>query len=319
MKNISKLRTLLLLLLCVGYAHAQDYTKVDNTVKTYPTTYNSIDRLASRISADFSRDDEKARALFTWIALNIRYDTSPGAMGRKPLKYSYSTEAERLAKIAAIESDLANTTLKSKKGVCHGYAMLYAITARKLDLETEVIHGNAKILPKDIGKLPTQSNHAWNAIKINGQWKLIDVTWGSGGITGNTNKFGFKFDDNYFFTSPDAFFLNHFPDDKKWLLTNKSDREFASLPLYYDLSYQLVSPAIGVIRPNGAGMLPFKIIGIKPTDEVAYQYTTGAYSSKVEPKITNGIGEFNVLVSKTGGTLTIFVNKQSIAAYSVER
>lgn len=318
MKNISKLYALLLLL-CVGYAHAQDYAKVDATVKTYPTTYNSIDRLAGRISADFQRDDERARAIFTWIALNISYNTAPGAKGRKPLKYSYSTEAERLAKIAAIEADLANTTLRDKKAVCHGYAMLYALTARKMGLETEVIHGNAKIVPADIGKLPTQSNHAWNAVKIDGQWKLIDVTWGSGGITGKSKNFGFKFDDNYFFTKPNAFFLNHFPDDKKWLMTAKSERDYAALPLYYDLGYQLISPNIGIIKTGNAGILPIKIKGIKPTDEVAYQFSGMQFSNRAQPKITNGVGEFDVLLGKTRGTLTIFVNKQSVAAYTVER
>ncbi len=320
MKNISKLYTLLLMVLCIGYAHAQDYAKVDATVKTYPTTYNSIDKIASRIGADFQRDDEKARAIFTWIALNISYDTNPSALGRKPIKYAYSNEAERLAKIEAIENDLANTTLRAKKGVCHGYAMLYTVIARKLGLETEVIHGNAKILPHDIGKLPTNSNHAWNAVKINGQWKLMDVTWGSGGITGKSKNFGFKFDDHYFFTEPDVFFLNHFPDDKKWLMTNKNEREFASLPLYYDLGYELVSPTIGVIKTVVPANLPVKIKGIKPTDEVAYQFSNGGFSSRVTPKFTNGVGEFNVVLDKTArGTLTIFVNKMSVAAYNIQR
>lgn len=309
-----------MLVLFVGYAHAQDFTKVDSTVKGYPSTYNSIDRLASRINADFQRDDEKARAIFTWIALNIRYDTNPNAQGRKPIKYTYSNEAERLAKIAEIENDLADVTLKSKKGVCHGYAMLYTIIARKTGLESEVVHGNAKALPADIGKLPTNSNHAWNAVKISGQWKLIDVTWGSGGITGKSRDFGFKYDDKYFFTDPDVFFLNHFPDDKKWLMTNRSAGDFASLPLYYDLGYELVSPNIGVIKAAGGNTLPIKIKGIKPTDEVAYQFTSGGFSSRVSPKFANGVGEFNVLLDKSArGTLTIFVNKMSVAAYTIQR
>lgn len=302
-------------------SYAQDFVKIDNTVKTYPTTYNSLDRLASRIQSDFRSDEDRARAIFTWIALNIKYDTSPGALGRAPIKYSYSTEAERQAKIAEIEMNLARETLQKKTGVCHGYAMLYKILAEKMGIETEVIHGTAKILPKDIGKGPVTSNHAWNAVNINGQWKLIDVTWGSGGIMGTTRKFGFLFDDNYFFTQPDVFFRNHFPDDKKWLLTNKNEQDFAEQPLYYDLGYDLIAPNFGVLKiQKGAGQVPFKIKGIQPTDEVAYQFTSGMYSKKVTPNIVNGVAEFNVQVdAATKGTLTIFVNKMSVAAYTVQR
>jgi hypothetical protein len=319
MKTISlKLTTLLLLLLSFGFANAQEYEKVDAIAKTYSKSYNDIDKLAAQIKNDFKREDERARALFTWIALNIRYDNSPAAMGRKPLRYSYRTEAERRAKIAAIENDLAQKTLATKKGVCHGYAMLYTIVARKMGMESEVVHGSAKALPSDIGKMPGNSNHAWNAIKVNGQWKLVDVTWGAGGISAGAGTFAFRFDDKYFFTNPNVFFLNHFPDDKQWLLTGKNESEFAALPLYYDLGYEMLSPGNGVIKKPTAGTIPFRIKGIKPSDEVVYQFTSGAFSSRVTPKIANGIGEFNVPLDKSAkGTLTIFVNRESVAAYKI--
>ena len=301
-------------------SYGQDFAKVDNIVKSYPTTYNSMDRLASRINSDFSRDDEKARAIFTWIARNIRYDNSPEALGAKPIKYSYSTESERLAKVAEIENDLASRTLRSKKAVCHGYAMLYKIVAAKTGLESTVIYGTAKIRPQDIGKSPDAGNHAWNAVKLNGQLKLLDVTWGAGGMTGGSSAFNISFDDKYFLTSPEVFFLNHYPTDKKWLLTDKSPSDFAALPLYYDLGYELVSPDFGMIKTNGSGLVPFRIKGIKPTDEVADQFTSGRFSKKVTPVIKNGIAEFGVLFDATArGTLTIFVNKTSIAAYNVAR
>lgn len=301
-------------------SYGQDFAKVDKTVKSYPTTYNSVDRLASRINSDFTREDEKARAIFTWIALNIRYDNSTEALGAKPIKYSYSSESERLAKIAQIENDLASRTLRLKKAVCHGYSMLYKILAEKTGLESEVIYGTAKIRPSDIGKQPVKGNHAWNAVKINGDWKLLDVTWGAGGLVGNNKSFNFIYDDKYFATHPDVFFLNHYPDDKKWLLTNRAAQEFAALPLYYDLGYQLLSPDFGVVKAKGSGMVPFRIKGIKPTDEVAYQFTAGAFSNKVTPKFNDGVAEFGVLVgSATQGTLTIFVNKVSVAAYKLVR
>lgn len=320
MKNIKLpgIYSLLLLLLAAVNIQAQDFSKVDSTVKSYSSSFSDVDKLAAQINRDFKREDEKARAIFTWIATNIRYDNSPAALGRKPIKYSYKTEAERRAKIAAIENDLALQTLRTRKGVCHGYAMLYMVVAKKTGLESEVVRGAAKALPSDIGKLPTNSNHAWNSVKVNGVWRLIDVTWGAGGITNSSKTFNFRFDDNFFFTDPDTFFLNHFPDDKKWLLTSKSATEFASLPLYYDLNYELQSPAAGIIKATGSKNISFRVKGLKAGDNVAYQFTSGTYSNKVTPKIINGVGEFSVLMPNSAkGNLTIFVNGKSVGAYKV--
>jgi hypothetical protein len=317
MKKIFKHSTLLLLLLCVGYAQAQDFTKVDARVKNYPATFADADKFAAKIKADFTREDEKARAIFTWIALNISYDASPAAKGRKPIHFSYKTAAERKAAIIRIENDLANTTLKLKKGVCHGYAMLYTVVAKKAGLETEVVYGAAKSVPADIGKAPAKGNHAWNAVKVNGQWKLLDVTWSAGGMSGN-RKFNLSYDDKYFFTQPDAFFLNHFPDDKKWLLTNKTAADFTALPLYYILGYEFIAPVAGTIKKPAAGVIPLKIKGVKASDEIVYQFTSSAFSSRATPKFANGLAEFNVPVGKDAkGNLTIFVNKLAIAAYKI--
>jgi len=319
MKTIisSRFTYIFLFLISFGFANAQEFAKVDAIAKAYPKSYSNTDKLAAQIKNDFKYESERARALFTWIAHNIKYDTSPAAMGRKPLHYSYRTEAERREKIAAIENELADKTLNSKKGVCHGYAMLYTVVARKMGLQSEVVHGTAKALPEDIGKAPVASNHAWNSVKVNGQWKLLDVTWGAGGITNNSRNFDFRFDDNYFFTGPDVFFLNHFPDDKKWLLTARTESEFASLPLYYDLEYKMISPEQGIIK-TGKSLIPFKIKGITKSDMVTYQYSSGKYSNRVLPKITDGVGEFNLVLDKAvKGTLTIFVNSKSVAAYKI--
>ncbi|MGQ3089036.1 MAG: hypothetical protein ACT6RA_17960, partial [Flavobacterium sp.] len=121
-----------------------------------------------------------------------------------------------------------------------------------------------------------------------------------------------------FFTTPQQFFLNHFPDDKKWLLTGKSESEFAALPLHYDLDYEIISPSAGIIKSTGSKLVQFKIRGLKAGDDVLYQYTSGAFSRKVTPKITNGVGEFTIVLDKSAaGTLTIFANRKSVAAYKI--
>lgn len=301
--------------MCNLAANAGDYKNVDAKVRSYPTTFASPDKLAAHINKDFFREEDKARALFTWMANNIKYDVSPNALGKRDRNISYSSKAERSAKVAAADNELANRTLRLKRGVCNGYATLYKVTAQQMGLKSEVIYGSAKNNPAQIGKGPSGINHAWNAVRINGVWKLLDVTWGAGGFADSA---GSGFDDNYFFTDPALFFLNHFPENENWLLTKRIASEFAALPLVYNLSYQSVSPAVGII-PTGTGdKTLFKIKGIKATDEVMYQYTSAAFANKVFPKINDGAGEFNlVLGDNAKGTLTIFVNKKPLVSYKL--
>lgn len=296
-------------------ANARDYKNVDAKVKSYPTAFASPDKLAAYISKDFYSDEDKARALFIWIAYNIKYDTSPTAAGKRDRNISYSSKSERSAKIAAADNDLATRTLRLRKGVCNGYASLYKVVAQQMGLKSEIIYGSAKNNPSQIGKGPSGINHAWNAVRVNGLWKLLDVTWGAGGFADST---GSGFDDKYFFTSPDLFFKNHFPEDENWLLTSKTASEFAALPLLYNLSYQVVSPEAGIINTGTGKRTSFKIKGLKSSDEVMYQYTSAAFANKVLPKIVNGTGEFSlVLGDNATGTFTIFVNNKPFVSYKL--
>lgn len=58
------------------------------------------------------------------------------------------------------------------------------------------------------------SDHAWNAVKFDGNYYLVDATWGSG--SSKDGKYEKKLDNFYFFTDPDIFIESHFPKDKKW-------------------------------------------------------------------------------------------------------
>lgn len=302
-------------------AYAQDFAKVDAAVKAYKAA--DIDKLAAQINKDFSRDDEKARAIFTWLATNIKYDLAAlNGPQRGPIGYSYRTEEERQAIRNKIKMDMATKTFKSKKAVCEGYATLFVVLADKTGLQAEMIAGTAKSHPDHIGKLPVNSDHAWNAVKIGNEWKLVDATWGAGTVTGQKPQFNFRFNDGYFFTEPDAFFLNHFPEDQKWLLTKKSKEQFADLPLYYgnylDGGYEFVSPAAGTFKNAKAGVVPFKVKNLKPTDEVAYAFSSTNTYTPVKPLQNGEVSEFEItLDNKARGYLTIYINERSVASYKI--
>ncbi|MXN90447.1 hypothetical protein GR160_04340 [Flavobacterium sp. Sd200] len=322
MKKISKYLYHILFLI-TGIVNAQDFTTVDNTVKAYPK-FTDIDKLTAQINKDFKKDGQKARALFTWIALNIKYDLAAYGVNEQPVVFSYSSEAEKIQKQKKFKEDLAVKTIRTKKGVCEGYSTLYLVAAEKLGLETVMIPGTSKSHQMHIGKAPGRSDHTWNAVKINGEWKLLDTTWGAGVVTGEKPAFNFKFNDGYFFTEPDKFFLNHYPDDEKWLLTKKTANDFANLPLYYGNylmgNYDFISPKMGTFTDKKYNVIPFKIANLKAGDAVHYAFSKDRKIVAVNEPLNGDTIAFDVpLDASSNGTLTIYINQKSVAAYRINR
>ncbi len=315
------LKITLLLLFIPLIVSAQDYDKVDAKVKDYPRAFTSLDRLADRINSDFTREDEKARAIFTWIAVNIRYDLDALGVVKGPAGFSYSSEEELIAKKQKFKEDMAYETLRSKKAVCHGYAMLYTVIAEKVGLEAEVVPGTAKSYPNHIGRYPNISDHAWNAVKVNGEWKLVDVTWGAGSVIGRTKKFEFDFNDGYFFSNPKDFFLKHYPEDEKWLLLKATKEDFAALPLYYrnylKEGYEVITPNTGILTAK-QGAITFKMKNLKPTEKIAYVLTKDNSFNEIKPVFNNDIAEFQIPLDKnSAGFLTIYINGESAVSYKI--
>uniref|UniRef100_A0A663LVC5 Kyphoscoliosis peptidase n=1 Tax=Athene cunicularia TaxID=194338 RepID=A0A663LVC5_ATHCN len=62
------------------------------------------------------------------------------------------------------------------------------------------------------------SDHAWNAVYLDGRWHLLDSTWGSGAVDDSFTKFTFRYNEFYFLTHPALFINNHFPDNSNWQL-----------------------------------------------------------------------------------------------------
>lgn len=322
-KIMKKIYLALFVVMFTISAGAQDYAKVDKIVKAYPKSFTSIDKLSDKINTDFKDDAEKARAIFTWIAINVRYDLAAYNRAEAPIAYSFRTQEEKLAKQRKFKDDLAFKTLKSKKAVCQGYAQLFESLAERVGLEAVVIPGTSKSLLTHIGRQPGASDHAWNAVKINGKWQLLDVTWGAGTVTGSPLAFTFRFNNGYFLTDPGVFALNHYPDDEKWLLTNVSKDDFADFPLYYGNyvmgGYEFDTPFNGTIATNKPVLLPFSIKNLKPGDKLAYAYSKNKVFKEIVPADKNGAAQFDVpLDANMSGYLTIYINQRSVASYRIK-
>ena len=145
-------------------------------------------------------DLEKAYLLFNWIGNNIEYDYE-GML--------YST--------ATVE---INSVFKIGKTVCSGYSRLFRHLADNIDLITENIKGYVKgaNFESDLKKseIRLNSNHEYNAVKLNNKWYLIDSTWGAGYVISD----GFKkyYKPYYFCTPPELLINSHYPLNENWQL-----------------------------------------------------------------------------------------------------
>lgn len=306
--QMNKLICVLFFLFCLN-AQAKDFEAVDAKVKAYPKAFTSVDRLASRISKDFPKEEDKARAIFTWIASNIRYDVPKSQKVTNMEMYSLPEEEQALKILIA------------KKGICQDYSTLYKVLAEKVGLEAVIISGFGKTLISDVGKLASISDHAWNAVKIAGEWKLIDVTWGAGSVTQELNgKFSFDFRDEYFFTPPDLFFLKHYPEDKKWLLANKKIEDFIALPLYHDITVEIISPVKGILYRSKNKTVDFAVRLKNIDDEVSYAFDTDEYGTVVDAEIKDGVVHFSVqLTSDKSREFTIYIDQDAAVSYKIDK
>jgi hypothetical protein len=123
----------------------------------------------------------------------------------------------------------ADDVLKARTCVCTGYANLFEALCRAAGLEAVVITGHARGagIKTEQGLRP---NHAWNAVKIDGHWRLIEATWGAGHLQGRN--FVKQFEDFFFLPPPEQLIFTHFPDDARWQLLGPplTRDQFARLP-----------------------------------------------------------------------------------------
>ena len=193
---------LLVIFLCLGFwcnCFAQE--PLASTIKSdrNPTQTNEdIETLTSSVIYDTTSDKEKLWAIFKYVTDNISYD-----------KAAYNHGIRRINKNNV-------DVLRRKKAVCWGYAELIREMCSYAGITCLSISGYARDL-----QVPSRSfekaNHAWNAVKLGGEWFLLDATWASG-IASGEDYFMSVYGVDYFLTPPSLFIKNHFPLLPMWQL-----------------------------------------------------------------------------------------------------
>lgn len=305
-------------------SYSQQYNEVDRTVAKYPKHFSSTEDLAERIQKDFTSEHDKARAIYSWIALNIKYDYAVFLNPPRTQGFSYSTEAEKQRKIKQINDKLIQKTFNSQKAVCEGFTALYQHLAELTGLKSEIIRGDSKIRLADIGRKDTFSNHAWNMVLMDKKWRLVDVTWGQGYYDSSKGRMVNDFTPIYFDTDPDYFFAKHFPDSGSYL-GNKLDKEaFLNGPLIYNKTiegdYKIKSPNSGIIEAKYGDKITIEIKNVSKSDLIFYLNKKNQPVKILNSKERRGGLEFQITYDKNiGDYITIYLDTYSIVSFKVIR
>lgn len=113
---------------------------------SYKATKSEVDAASKKIDAiaamkpdDITTDVDIALWLHDYICVNYEYDTT-------------------------YKNYCPNEMLRDGRGVCQAYTELYGLLLEHFGIESYYVSSDAM-------------SHAWNVVKINGEWYHIDVTW----------------------------------------------------------------------------------------------------------------------------------------------
>ena len=115
------------------------YVNVINAGASQNSTYKmAISRILSGVNKNWS-DFEKILYIHDYLVTNCHYDLT-------------------FRHYQAYDAIVNNTA------VCQGYSEAYKVLLNKLGIPCEIVTSY-------------KLNHAWNAVKLNGKWYYVDVTW----------------------------------------------------------------------------------------------------------------------------------------------
>jgi transglutaminase/protease-like cytokinesis protein 3 len=179
----------------------RDFGAIDRRAAVAPKeAMSSMKKLVSYLTADATSDVERARALWIWEATHVEYDGK---------RYS----------VGDIENLDPEQVFIRRKGVCQDYASLFERLAMIAGLQAPVIRGLATGYPDSI--LLGDTRHAWNAVRIDRAWYLLDVTWSAGYLDDDFSFHYTRPDERYFLAPPAVFVQSHFPHDMFWQLLSR--------------------------------------------------------------------------------------------------
>jgi len=278
-------------------AAPQEYEVIDTYARRTPEAYaKNLKSLSEYLTAPARSDLAKARSIYAWIVSHVRYDGGVYTGGH------YTSEVQYATRI-----------LQSRRAVCSGFALLYKHLLTQAGVENTTVKGYARYTDSQAGVPTGGVDHEWNAVKLDGDWYLVDITWAS-----TTAQKG-QGNDFYFLTDPQAFISQHFPTDSRWQLLSRavSKPDFDRFPKYYDAYFNLgfspYFPKQGLLRANGGVTL-----NLTNDENVEFWCAAGSRGGSSHSQVPHRVSrsgdtyQLNVTLPRRGTqTLYVFAKQKS--------
>ncbi len=215
------------------------YKYIDDEVQKLGALVNfNVATIADTITSKFSDNEQKARAIFYWIANNIAID--PKATKQNDEK---NKEPEKV--------------IASRKATALGFSLLVQEMCSYAKIRCLSVDGYVKNFAAEINEKADEKNYSWNVVQL-GQspetWYYVDACRASGFLDKKLSSFTKQFTSQYFFTDRKMFNLVYFPDNMAWQLGGgiKSLKDYYSLPVFGSqaiaLEMRKPSPLTGFIK-----------------------------------------------------------------------
>lgn len=229
----------------IGFSQQSDFKhinfkKSDSIANLYKNAnLRNLPLLSYKLTYRLDTDVEKFRAIYSWVCHNI---TSDYKLTSKILRKGKNLRNDREAFLAwnlEFRAKFLDRLIKDKRTMCTGYAFLIKELCSLANIEAKIINGYGKTVNFNPKKL--YPNHSWTSVKLNNKWYLCDAILASGYYFIDIGTFIYDYNDGYFLTDPNLFVKSHYPEDKKWLLTNNSNNtieEFIAAPFIYGTTYK---------------------------------------------------------------------------------
>lgn len=135
-------------------------------------------------------DEERAWLVYRWVTYHFKHDAGLASRIGDPSQHSL----EKLHRLAG--------------GSCAVYADVTHRLMQMAGLEVKTIYGLVKGGPATSHRNGKPVNHVWNAVKVDGVWKVVDSTWGAGFV----GRQGFQslHSDLFFLLPPEKAMLSHY-------------------------------------------------------------------------------------------------------------
>lgn len=213
---------------------------------------------------EITNELEKARAIFLWLC------------SKDLTKLNFDNVQKGSPEEILMSLQRGQTT----------YAVVYEILCSYAGLHCKTISGYAKGAEYKPGMKFTgeQGQHSWNAVLVNGAWRLVDCHWAARRLVGKkvtAENVRYELDEYYFMPDPHQLIFTHFPDDISWQLLERSITlaDFENLvpvkSAFFKYGLQILGHREAVIRTKQEvtiriGCPPFKAQSLAFTFTLAY-------------------------------------------------